>query len=284
MKKAFKTVGIIGCGWLGTALAQQLLGTNHKILATTGHDESASKLVAQGINAKKLALPTVFSVHQLAQHTIFSAYQLVICLPPRVKLGQSDYPEKIKQIVASAELADVEHIILISSTAVYNGLSGKVDEQNDLDFTANKVQIIHDAEQEVLKFTRQANIIRLSGLIGPERHPGRFLSAKKALANPDSVVNLIHQKDAVGIIEALLLRPSVPSLNQVIFNGVSTTHTTRALFYQQAAQALNLPQPDFIKTVNGREAILSKEVVGEKVYKELNYQFVYNDLLTWLTA
>ena len=284
MKKTFKTVGIIGCGWLGTALARQLLSTNHQVLATTGHDESAGKLVAQGIDAKKLALPAGLSADQLAQHPIFSASQLVICLPPRVKLGQSDYPEKIKQIVAGAELANVKHIILISTTAIYNGLSGRVDEQHSVDLTADKVQIIDDAEQELLKFTRQANIIRLSGLIGPERHPGRFLSAKKALANPDSVVNLIHQKDAVGIIEALLLRPSVQSLNKAIFNGVSTTHTSRAFFYQQAAKALNLPQPEFIKRVNGGEVILSKEVVGDKVQKELNYPFVYNDLLTWLTA
>jgi hypothetical protein len=27
---------------------------------------------------------------------------------------------------------------------------------------------------------------------------------------------------------------------------------------------------------------LSKEVTGDKVLKALNYQFVYNDLLTWL--
>ena len=284
MNKKLNTVGIIGCGWLGTALAKKLLATHHQVLATTEHDETADKLVIQGINAKKLILPNVLAVEEFAQNAIFSATQLVICLPPRLKRGQCDYPEKIKQLVAAAQITDVQHIILISSTAVYNGLSGKVNEEDALDFTADKVQVIHNAEQEVLKFTRQANIIRLSGLIGPQRHPGRFLSAKKAFANPSGVVNLIHQTDAVGIIEALLLQHREPSLNNLIFNGVSATHPTREFFYQQAAKALNLTQPEFIKTIKGEAEVLSKEVTGDKVLKALNYQFVYNDLLTWLKA
>ena len=284
MKRTLNTVGIIGCGWLGTALAQQLLATNQQVLATTEHDESALLLVKQGISAGKLILPTTQSIEQFADNTIFSAAQLVICLPPRLKRGQDNYPEKIKQLVAAAEVSGVEHIILISSTAVYNGLSGKVNEQHALDFTAEKVQVMHDAEQALLTFTGQANIIRLSGLIGPKRHPGRFLSAKKAFTNPEGVVNLIHQTDAVGIIEALLLCPSEPSLNKAVFNGVSPTHTTRERFYQAAAKALDLPQPTFIKTTEEPMPVLSKEVEGDKVLKALNYQFVYNDLLTWLTA
>jgi nucleoside-diphosphate-sugar epimerase len=284
MRKEVNTVGIIGCGWLGTALAKELLATNQHVLATTGHDESADKLVKQGISANKLILPTVLSVEQLAKNTIFSAAQLVICIPPRLKRGQHDYPEKIKQLVAAAEIGGVEHIILISSTAVYNGLSGKVNEQQVLDFTAEKVQVMHDAEQALLTFTGQANIIRLSGLIGPERHPGRFLSAKKAVANPEGLVNLIHQTDAVGIIKALLLRQSEASLNKAIFNGVSEAHPSRERFYQKAAKALGLPQPTFIQTTEETIPVLCKEVEGDKVGKELNYQFVYNDLLIWLTA
>jgi len=284
MRKKVNTVGIIGCGWLGTALAKQLIATNQNVLATTEHDKSADKLVKQGISANKLTLPTVLSVEKLAESTIFSATQLVICIPPRLKRGQDDYPEKIKQLVTAAEISDVEHIILISSTAVYNGLSGKVNEQHAFDFTADKVKVMHEAEQALLTFTGQTNIIRLSGLIGPERHPGRFLSAEKAVANPDGLVNLIHQTDAVGIIEALLLRQSEPSLNKAIFNGVSEAHPTRERFYQKAAKALDLPQPNFIRTSDEPLSVLPKEVEGDKVQRELNYQFVYNDLLAWLTA
>ncbi len=284
MTKIQKSVGIIGCGWLGTALAKQLLATNYNVSVTTAHDESAAKLISQGIEAAKLALPATLSAEQFSQSAIFSQSQLVICLPPRLKLGQSDYPEKIKQIVAAAELMKVKHIILISSTAVYNGLTGLVSEQHSLDLNADKVRVMHNAEQELLKFSGQSNIIRLSGLIGPERHPSRFLTAKKEFPNPDGVVNLIHQQDAVGIIEALLLRQNDRQLNKAIFNGVSDTHVTRKFFYQQAAKALNLPQPEFIKTIDGGAVVLSKEILGDKIQYELNYHFVYNDLVTWLSS
>jgi len=286
MNEFDKSVGIIGCGWLGTALAKRLLAKHYKVLTTTAHDSSAGKLNDQGINADKLVLPSPLTSEQFAQSRVFSQSQLVICLPPRLKLGQSDYPEKIKQIVAAAQLSGVKHIIMISSTAIYNGLSGKISEQHSLDFNADKVRVMYDAEQELLKFSGQANIIRLSGLIGPERHPGRFLSAKKTFSNPDGVVNLIHQQDAVGIIEALLLRSNEPKLNKAIYNGVSDTHVTRECFYQQAAKSLNLPAPQFIKAINsieGEGAAMSKKILGNKMQNELGYRFIYNDLVTWLS-
>lgn len=277
-----KKVGIIGCGWLGTALAKNLLKENTQVMATTASNSSSADLIAQGIYAHAFSLPSDLSVEDMAKNSIFSMSQLVICLPPRLKHGESNYPEKIKQLVSAAELAGVQHIILISSTAVYNGLFGEVDEQTDLNFTAEKVKVIYEAEQHVNNFSRKANVIRLAGLIGPERHPGRFLSAKKELPNPDGVVNLIHQQDAVLIIEALLDNQHEPLFNKATFNGVSDTHVTRKKFYEVAAQALALPKPEFIFTNDSVKQVRSKEVLGNKAKELLGVSFVYNDLINWL--
>ncbi|MCJ8321113.1 MAG: NAD(P)H-binding protein [Colwellia sp.] len=277
-----KTIGIIGCGWLGTALAKKLLSANHQVMATTASDHSSANLIAKGINCYQLSLPSNLLVREMAKHPVFTMSQLVICLPPRLKQGQNNYPEKIKQLVSAAEIAGVQQIILISSTAVYNGLSGSVDEQTLLDFTADKVQIIHEAEQHVINFSRHANVIRLAGLIGPDRHPGRFLSAKKLFPNPAGVVNMIHQQDAVGVIEAVLNIQHQPIPNKAIFNGVSDTHVTRKEFYQIAAQVLNLPKPQFISVKNSDKQGVSKEILGDKAKELLKVSFVYNDLISWL--
>jgi len=286
------SVGIIGCGWLGTALAKQLQHQQHTVKATTGGVLSAEALNKEGIDAQVLSLPiTDCSSSSLG---VFTVHTVVICIPPRFKRGLSNYAEKISNVVALAEKYQVKHLIMVSSTAIYNGLSGTVDENTPLDFTASKVQLMHDAEQEVLAFQGQKNILRLSGLVGPRRHPGRFLSANKLHKNGSHEINLIHQNDAVGLIMSLIkqYQPDVQgssntksqSENEVIFNGVSSTNSTRGVFYQCAAQALGLPKPDFEKeyAVEGSALSSSKKVSAMKGIEKLKYNYSHANLLTWM--
>lgn len=276
-------VGIIGCGWLGSALAKSLLDNHHKIFATVTNDDSVAKLNLAGLSAQKLCLPA--SLQQLIVHPVFKMSQLVICIPPKLKQGKSDYSEKINQIVQAAELSQVKRIILISTTSIYNGLSGQVNEKSKLDFSAPKVKILYDAEQAVHNFSRSSNIIRFAGLIGPMRHPGQFLSGKKQLDNPNGIVNLIHQTDAIGIINSLLLRPigtlAMINNDKGIYNGVCQTHLGREQFYLAAAKSVHLDPPTFITDSLGI-INTSKQICGAKVTQKLKYAFVYNDLVNWM--
>jgi len=131
-----------------------------------------------------------------------------------------------------------------------------------------------------LNFSNQNSVIRLAGLVGPERHPGKFLlpkkgRANKTLSNATAPVNLIHQQDAVGLIECLLLAKSP----QGVFNGVSDTHVNKQHYYQAAAKALSLQAPIFLPD-NSNE--ITRVVSGVKAKQALSYKFVYPDLLTWL--
>mgnify|MGYP000580122682 CR=1 FL=1 len=192
--------------------------------------------------------------------------------------------DKIEQLVDAAQQRGlVQRIILLSSTAIYHGLEGNVDEENSLNFSTEKVQVFNTAEQTVLNFSKQeakqdskqGTVIRLAGLVGPERHPGKFILANKTLSNSTAPVNLIHQQDAVGLIESLMQINSP----QGIFNGVSDTHISKQQYYQAAAKVLMLAPPIFAqKNINEKTRVVS----GEKVKQVLSYKFVYPDLLTWL--
>lgn len=278
------SVGIIGCGWLGKALAKRLQQEQYSIKATSSRSENVEQLNLQGINANSLLLPSSQSSIELAKNPVFSMSHIVIAIPPRLKRGQHDYPEKIAQIVKSAEHSDVEHIILLSSTAVYNGLEGRVDENSTLNFDAEKVSIIHQAEQEVLQFSKSANIVRLAGLIGPERHPGKFLSGKEQVPNPKGSVNLIHQSDAVGIIVSLIKSYKNQVIDKAVFNAASDTHNSREEFYTLATQSANLPVPQFVKIKASEKLAESKIIMNSKVKETLGYPFRFNDLISWLTS
>lgn len=276
--KGYLSVGIIGCGWLGKALAISLLDKKHSVLGTSSKLDNVEQLNQQSICAQQLLLPA--DTEQLALHDVFTKQNLVIAITPQFKQGRTDYADKIAQLVDAAQQRGlVQRIILLSSSAIYNGLEGNVDEDSALCMEAEKVQILNAAEQVVLNFPKQeikqGTVIRLAGLVGPERHPGKFILANKTLNNSTAPVNLIHQNDAVGIIDSLLQAESP----QGIFNGVSDTHVSKQQYYQCAAEALSL-QPLVFSQKHSNE--ITRVVSGEKAKHVLNYKFIYPDLLTWL--
>ncbi len=292
--KVIASVGIIGCGWLGSALAYHLKKQGVAVLATRSNIDNTEQLKSQGIEAEVLSLPAEQAL--LNTHPIFKQQCLVIAITPQFRQGRVDYADKVQQLVESAKAGNcVEQIILLSSSAIYNGLSGQVEENSTLDLSADKVSVLNQAEQAVLNFNsnnfnepslntlnddlgnKKAYVLRLSGLVGPKRHPGKFLLNGRLLKSPQAIVNLIHQQDAVGLIEALLQR----NICGGIFNGVSSTQVTKKQYYQAAASALQLPTPTFEE--NELSTVSEPKVVsGEKTQAALAYSFVYDDLLTWL--
>ncbi len=277
------SIGIIGCGWLGKALAITLLKKNISVLATSRKPDNVEKLTKQGIPTQQLVLPIdILSIDhdKLKQHDIFTQKCLVIAITPQFKQGRTDYANKIAQLVSAAQHQNVvQHIILLSSTAVYHGLIGDVNENSQLNLAAEKVKILHAAEQSVLNFSKQpskqGNVIRLAGLLGPDRHPGKFILAKKTLNASNAPVNLIHQQDAVGLIISLMKT----NAKQEIYNGVSDTHVSKQYYYQIAAKALSLQPPIFLQK---KSQETNRIVCGEKAKQILRYKFIYPDLLTWL--
>jgi nucleoside-diphosphate-sugar epimerase len=279
--KKMSSVGIIGCGWLGSALAQQLKGKGTKVLATRSNIDNVEQLISQGIDASVLLLPN--EQNELNTHPVFNSQCLVIAITPKFRQGRVDYANNVEQLIIAAQVnPTVEQVILLSSTAVYNGLSGNTTESTILDLTADKVSVLNQAEQAVLNLSDSDNkvayVLRLAGLVGANRHPGKFLLNGRMLKSPEAKVNLIHQQDVIGLIVSLFNNPISPG----IFNGVSTTHVSKKEYYQAAANALDMAVPSF-ETIEDKSVKNIRIVNGDKVLSELNYQFVYPDLLAWLS-
>jgi len=266
-------VAIIGCGWLGHALTKQLQANKYKVTVTTQNKEKKQKLILDNINAELLTLP----VHH-PKSVVLSAFShetLIISITPQIRQGRSDYPEKIAQLVEMAELGEVKRIILLSTSAVYNGLTGLVDEEAVLDINAEKVSIITRAEQAAQDFSGKTVILRLAGLVGPERHPGRFMQGKRVLSEPQAFINLIHQDDAVGVLMEIITEQDITGT----YNAVSATETCKEHYYQAAASALKLPVPEFSFETSMR---FGKRINDAKLRDRLNYQFIHDDLIVWL--
>ena len=117
----------------------------------------------------------------------------------------------------------------------------------------------------------QTTVIRFGGLIGEDRHPIQFLAGRTNLENPDGPINLIHQMDCIGIIEAIIQQDSK---GNETFNAVAPYHPTRKEYYTQKAIELNLPLPEF----NESKPSVGKTILSEKVALVLNYNFINKSL------
>lgn len=272
------SVGIIGCGWLGKPLAKNLIAQGCSVMGTSSQRDNVEVLVGEGIPARQLSLPATSET--LNNHDVFNHQILVIAITPQFKRARTDYAEKIEQIVAAAKhCGKTQRIILLNSSAIYNGLLGEVDENSRLDLTAAKVEILQQAEKIALGYSDNSVTLRLAGLVGPNRHPGTFIKRRQergtVLADGDAKVNLIHQQDAIGLILALMNNTNAYG----VFNGVCAIHPSKKDYYGVAAKALSLPAPVFNVS---EEPAVTRIVTDNRSAIELGYQYVYPDLIAWL--
>ena len=278
------SVSIVGCGWLGQALAKRLLVEKIQLLASYQSQSTREKLDSLQIPSTPLTLPVALHDNDLQTSTtvdkaLFQHDVLVIAIPPQLKKAKLDYPLKIQQLVKLAELGQTKKIILLNSTAIYNGLIGKIGESARLNRHAEKVEILLAAEQAVQVFSKQVCILRLAGLVGPNRHPGKFLQSNRLFENANAQVNLVHQTDVVNIIKKLI--EDTKGELRTIYNVVSGTNTNREHYYQVAAKAMGLAAPRFEQA---QDSDVGKQIVGDKLRNELDYQYVYDDLLHWAST
>ncbi|REL25286.1 hypothetical protein DXX93_01075 [Thalassotalea euphylliae] len=286
-------VAIIGCGWVGQALVPALLAQQIRVSATTTNPAKLEQLAKLGCQPKLLSLPlTSNQALSSRQGTLASddgcsaggdealewlegVDTMVISITPKFKHGSMAYPDHVASLVKLANQYQIGRVVLLSSTGIYQGLSGTVDEQSRLMLGEPKVALLHQAEQAVLSGVNRACVLRLAGLVGPKRHPARFMAGKEGVGNAQTPVNLVHQLDVVGAILAMLTEHQ----RHGIYNVVSETHPTRAEFYQLACRQLGLTAPQF---TDQQEPQL--RVVAGKKYQQLGGQLRWPDLLTWLES
>ncbi|WP_310442151.1 hypothetical protein [Sulfurimonas sp.] len=159
-----KSVGIIGCGWLGKPLSDELSKNLHVecFSRQTTHDNSPfwqSDIVIIAINTK------------------------------------DNYLETLKKIATLTKPAS--NIILMSSISIYREFDEEVDES----FEITKPSLIKEAEELVLSLRDNVIILRLGGLMGDDRVAGKW---KSATDFSDGYVNYIHKDDVINIVKNII--------------------------------------------------------------------------------
>ena len=174
-----------------------------------------------------------------------------------------------KRLVNEIEQSEIESVLFISSTSVYENSNTAITESDHAESMHHPLVIIENLFRDSDNFA--TTVVRFGGLIGYNRHPGRFFRGNKIVANPDSGVNLIHRDDCINIIEKIVVNECWGE----VFNACADSHPTKREFYTHAAMLSGVPAPTFAES--GEKAC--KIISNAKLKRMLDYSFLYPDLM-----
>jgi hypothetical protein len=268
------SVSILGCGWLGVPLANNLMATGFEVKGSVTSHEKLELLEKEGIQPYRVVLsPENISV---SQPDFFNCDILIISIPPRRIEGIEEiFPLQIKQLISEIIRYNIQKVIFISSTSVYpeNFQTATETDETFPDKPSGKALV---TAENLLKVEQsfQTTIVRFGGLIGADRNPARFLLKSKSSV-PNTPVNLIHQDDCIGIIRAIIDQ----QLWSETLNACCPEHPYKKEFYSKAAQISGLPEPSISEAKENY-----KIVDSSKLIRLLNYQFMYPSPMDYLNS
>jgi nucleoside-diphosphate-sugar epimerase len=249
----------LGSGWLGLPLAGRFVARGYWVKTSTRSDNRLQVLSSSQTE------PFILDIGALPGdvQAFLQSKLLIINIPSKDIDG-------FKTLVNEIERSEIDSVLFVSSTSVYQNRNTTITESDGAESIHHPLLIIENLFRDSDEFA--TTIVRFGGLIGYNRHPGRFFRGNRVVNNPDSGVNLIHRDDCINIIEEIVANETWGE----VFNACADSHPTKREFYTQAAGLLGAPAPIFAES----DQVAFKIISNEKVKQVLDYSFVYPDLMT----
>jgi nucleoside-diphosphate-sugar epimerase len=281
-----KRILLLGCGYLGTQIAQkeQLKGAEvHAIVRTSS---SAALLCRSGILAKAIDIDNYSACieNNYAGEMFDTLYYL---LPPQAQ-GQCD--KRVNTFLSTlAQTITLKHVVLVSTTGVYGDCEGRwIDEDETLKPVADRAYRRLNSERLWRRFADQSvlslTILRVAGIYGLGKLPVARLKRKEPvlLSAQSPWSNRIYSKDLLQICVTAGCCEYHGVLNVVDANPSSMTD-----YFLKVADALSLERPRQISLQEAKKQLSggilsylqeSRRIGNERLRKELGIQIKYPTL------
>ncbi|MBB1193057.1 SDR family NAD(P)-dependent oxidoreductase [Flavobacterium sp. SOK18b] len=266
-----KKISILGCGWLGLPLAKALRQNGYLVKGSTTSTEKLPLLDQWGITPYLISLSEDKVIGNMTDF-LQDSETLIIDIPPKLRgTEKENFISKIKNTIPFIQNSTVDKVLFVSSTSVYKDENELVTEETiPKPDTESGKQLLATEQLLQSSIDFKTTIVRFGGLIGADRHPIKFLAGRENLENPDAPINLIHQEDCIGIINAILSQ----QVWGEIFNAVTPYHPSRKDYYTQKAVDYDLALPKF----DQQGLISGKTISSSKTESVLKYTFAQPNL------
>ncbi|MGZ5051609.1 MAG: SDR family oxidoreductase [Methylobacter sp.] len=195
---------IVGCGKIGSALADMLIAQGHDV---TGLKRNPPEAVATRVNYIAADISKPVTLDADFDHAFF------IVTPGR--RDEQDY-----RAIYQAGLDNLLDALpdtpwlMVSSTSVYAQSQGEwVDEESVAEPDNAASRLIRQAERRLTAANPANIVVRFSGIYGPGRESllRQAMQAPAIQRTPPYFTNRIHQQDCVGVL-AFLLAQRLPGV------------------------------------------------------------------------
>ncbi|MBU48800.1 MAG: NAD(P)-dependent oxidoreductase [Deltaproteobacteria bacterium] len=230
---------IVGCGYVGTALAERLSNDGYMVWGAKRHVETLPSFV-QPVQA------------DITQPNSLQTLPDVDVIVYAVSAGGFDeeryrraYAEGVRNILDVYEQRDTppRRLFFVSSTSVYAQTDGEwVDEASPTQPTHFSGQYVRQGETLCLASSIPATVVRLGGIYGPERT--RLLNnvrQGKATLHPGKThyTNRIHRADCAGMLHHLIQIETPKDC----YLGVDCAPASKREVYGWMAEQMGAPVP-----------------------------------------
>ena len=206
-----KNICIVGCGWVGAALAANL--------------------------QKRYTTICIDKEYKLQKKELANCSCIVISIPAK-NINQQTLEELFKYINKDAQ------IIYYSSISFYK-----------------QKEPIVNAEELIKKYSSNAVILRLGGLMGYDRIAGKH-TAKKTIK--DAISNYIHQDDVVAITKFIIEQ----NINNKTLDLVAPKQALKSTIFAYNAKKFGFALTNFVGYEDSKKLSLN-----------LSYNFIKEDVL-----
>ena len=273
-------VAIIGCGYVGTALAQHLrTNSDYVITATTTTPGKVAELetvahrvaVLKGNDTKALA-----AAIQNQDAVILSVGAANADVYEETYLGTA-------KAIASVlpQFPTVKQLIYTGSYALYGDQKGEwVDEETQIAPANRNGEIIAQTEQVLLEMsssTLKVCIFRLGGIYGPGRELIKIFGRSAGMTRPGTgkeFSNWIHLEDIVGALTFALENPL-----QGIYNLVNSNPMPRGELIDRILEHHGLAKVVWDASV--KSALPYNARVSNQKIKAAGYKFIYPEIVEY---
>ncbi len=282
--KPYKSVLIVGCGYIGQRVARLLQATGCNVTGSVRSEASRTVLQEAGIDARLLDLDRPAS----GQDAV-SGYDAVLYLaPPQAEGDRDQRMQMFLQLLDSG--MPPRRMVYLSTSAVYGDCRGAwITESQPVSPATARGHRRLDAEQQVRLWcganTVQWILLRVPGIYGPGKLPlARLRKGTPVLSEAESpYTNRIHADDLAAICVAALFSPHANE----IYN-VSDGHPSNMTdYFFRVADAAGLPRPPVVDRneagrvfTRGMLSFLndSRRMRNDKLLDVLGVSLTYPDL------
>lgn len=266
-------ITILGCGYIGYALSQELSKKNHFLTCTTTNPKSINKLSATTQKSLIMRGSDKNEMSLIIKDNDIIIVTVEAKTPDEFENTYLQTAHTIKE--CALEMETPKTLIFTSKTYVYGNHNGMwVDESATLRAKDHFAKILIDTENTLLSLNDlgwKVAILRLSQVYGPNQEiTDLFKSGYKNVipGYGNYYTNMVHQLDVVGIISYLINHDI-----QGIYNVADDEHPTREELAKTICTKLNLSLPKYDPTLADFPDN-NKRVANYRI-KEKGYQFKY---------